>query len=179
MADNITYTSGSAAGPPANTVIKTDQKGGTAHFQEVSVGLGPRGTDSGQLEGNTELAALIATAAYTTAQTSPTQTNKSHKGVMLFLDVTGNAGATKTLSVKIQAKDPTSTNWVTIYDFGVVVTNATGTFVCLLYPGITTGDISSGNVAKSGNLPRTWRAVVTPSDATAWTYSLGASGLIF
>jgi hypothetical protein len=173
---DITLSTGNAVGPPAGTVLRSE----TISSKEYPLGkiaLGPPDEFNGDLDGTNDLAALLTSAARTVAASTAAQSAVSHKGVCLFLDVTGNAGATKTLSITIEGKDPISGNYVTLYDFGVVVTNATGTFACILYPGLLDADLATAAFGKSGNLPHAWRATVTPSDATSWTYSLGASVL--
>jgi hypothetical protein len=173
---DITLSTGNSVGPPAGTVLRAESV--SSKFYPVGkIALGPPDEFNANLDGTNDLSPLIASAARAVAASSSAQSSASHKGVCLFLNVTGNAGATKTLSVSIEGKDPISGNYVTLYDFGVVVTNATGTFACILYPGLLDADLATAAFGKSGNLPHAWRATVTPSDATSWTYSLGASGL--
>ena len=176
MADDITLSSGNASGAPTGTIIATDTVA-TRAIQEVGIILGPHGTNAGRLEGNTELSALLASASRAATAESAAQSSPSHKGLLLFLDVTVSGGASDTLSLKLQAKDPISLNWADIYDFGVMITGvATGTKLAYLYPAADDTDFA-GVKALKGSIPKTWRAVVTPNDATAWTYSLGAVGL--
>jgi hypothetical protein len=173
---DITLSTGNAVGPPAGTVLRAETIS-AKQYQVVKVALGAADAFNADLEGTNDLTALLASAARTAAGTSADQTSASHKGVLLFLNVTVEAGVAKTLSLAIQGKDPISGNYVTLYDFGVVDTHATGTFACILYPGLLDADLATAAFGKSGNLPHVWRAVVTPSDSTSWTYSLGASGL--
>ena len=170
MADDLTLATGNATGLPVDTRIWTnfrDHNGTNAEVQGVEV----VGTDD---------VTLLASAAHATgsAVNSADQTNYIHKGALFFLNVTVEAGSGKTLSLKIQGKDPISGNYIDIYSFGVLVTHATGTFGALVHPGIIAADIGSGIIAaKVGILPKVWRAAVTASDATSWTYSLSASML--
>ena len=93
-----------------------------------------------------------------------------------------------TLAIKLQGKDSISGNYFDIADFGTIYTAAgeapTRTKTVVLYPGVLTADhvgIAAGvdgTTAKSGVLPRTWRAVVTHADATTTTYSLAAVTII-
>lgn len=176
MADDVTLSSGNTSGAPSGTIIATDTISSRA-IQEVGIVLGPHGTNAGRLEGNTELAAILASAARTAQATSAAQSSPSHKGVMLFVDVTASTN-TKTLGMKLQAKDPISANWVDIFDFGTVVTStgAATTVACYLYPAADDTDWA-GVKALKGSIPLTWRAIVTPNDATSWTYSVGGVGL--
>lgn len=110
------------------------------------------------------------------AQASPDQTNyKGVRGAMLFLNVTGAAGALKTLTLDVQVKDPVSGVYVTIASSGVIGTTVTaaGAYVLMVYPGA--GSLLAGLFAGNAALPKTWRARVIANDATSWTYSLGAS----
>lgn len=123
--------------------------------------------------GNLE-ASLLVSAARTATTNSPDQTNHNGKGVTLVIDVTVEGPAT--LSLKVQGKDSISANYYDIADFGTVYTASaeapTVTRACTLYPGALAAD--HAGIAKSGVLPRTWRAVVTHADATTCTYSLSA-----
>lgn len=68
---------------------------------------------------------------------------------------------------KIQGKDPVSNSW---YDLlvGTAMT-AAGQQVLKVYPGLP----ATANVSANDVLPRTYRAVVTASDTTPVTYSVG------
>ena len=135
--------------------------------------------------GNTE-ATLLASAARTATTNSPDQTNHNGRGVAVTINVTVEGPAT--LAIKLQGKDSISGNYFDIADFGTIYTAAgeapTRTKTVVLYPGVLTADhvgIAAGvdgTTAKSGVLPRTWRAVVTHADATTTTYSLAAVTII-
>lgn len=173
MSDDLTLSTGNATGFPASTVFATKNRS-SRQFPWQGVALGDADTLNGVLDGNADVT-LLASAARTAAGVSSVEATPSHRGVLFFLDVTGNAGAAKTLSLKVEVKDPVSGNWKTWADFGVLVTNATGTFLAMLYNDLTSGDLNASVIAyKRIPLPRTWRATVTPSDSTSWTYSLGA-----
>lgn len=176
MADDLTLASGNATGFPAGETFATDNIL-NRHFQEVKVALGAHGTDDGDLEG-TKNVILLTSSARTATADSADQSAISHRGAIFLLNVTVSGGMSDTLSLAVQAKDPISGSYVDLYDFGVVITGtATGLIAAILYPDVSAADIDSG-FAKVGNLPRDWRAEVTPSDATSWTYSLAASLLI-
>ena len=176
MSDDLTLTANGGA-PPVGTVIRAPVISSKT-YQTIAVALlNSAGTAfNGWETGNEELAALLASAARTVATNTPNRSSPSHRGVMLFLNTTANGGGATTLSLKIQAVDPVSSSNIDIADFGVVVTAANGAYACLLYPGAIDADFA-GVKALSVNLPTTWRAVVTPSTADSWTYSLGAVGL--
>lgn len=121
---------------------------------------------------------LLASQARATASpvASSDQTNVlGARGAMIFLNVTGAAGALKTLTIDIQAKDPLSGVYGDIGSTGVIGTTVTvaGLYIFIVYPGV--GNLLSGLFAGNAALPRTWRIRVTANDATSWTYSVSAS----
>ena len=175
MASDLTLSTGNAVGPPAGTVIKTEEIS-SKHYDVVKVAIGPIGATVGDLEGSSDMAAVLTSAARTAATNSADQNEPNAKGVLLFLNVTVAGGAADTLSLKLQALDPVSGSYGDIADFGVMITGTTGLVMAMLYPAADDTDFA-GVKALKGNLPYTWRAVVTPNDATSWTYSLGASAL--
>lgn len=121
---------------------------------------------------------VLASAARTATTNSADQTNYNGRGVTVFLNVTANPGGAETLSLKIQAKDPVSSAYIDVADAGVLFTAANGLKALTLYPGTLAADLVSGDVGKSGVLPRTWRAVVTHSSTGSWTYSVGSSVIL-
>ncbi len=131
-------------------------------------------------------ASVLASAARTATTNSSDLTNYSGRGVMVTINVTVEGAAT--LSLKVQGKDSVSGNYYDIVDFGVVYTAATEaptiTKTASLYPGNITADHIgiaagvNGTIAKAGVLPRVWRVVVTPADATTTTYSVSAAVIV-
>lgn len=182
MSDNLVYALGNATGLPAGTEIATEEIS-SVHYQKTKVQLGDTGEAIGDLEGAADIT-LLASAAHATgsAVNSSDIVRPSHKGALFFLDTTVVGGSSDTLSLKVQAKDPVSGNYIDLFDFGVIVTGSdgTGTYAAMVYPALVLADVGAGVVsALGGALPLTWRAVVTASDSTSWTYSLGASLLAF
>jgi hypothetical protein len=121
---------------------------------------------------------LLASQARATAaaQASADQINLvGTRGAMIFLNVTGAAGALKTLTLDVQVKDPISGNYIVIANTGAIGTTVTaaGLYLLMVYPGAS--NLLAGLFAGNAALPKTWRARVTANDATSWTYSLGAS----
>lgn len=110
---------------------------------------------------------LFASAAVTTTQNSQDMANDTYSGVHVVIDVTVFGAGT--LTPKIQGKDPTSGKYYDILTGAAI--NATGTTVLKIFPGMAV----SANVSASESLPRTWRVVLTKSDASSWTYSVGYS----
>jgi hypothetical protein len=108
---------------------------------------------------------LIASQSSTATITGQDMSNTNYAGVHVIVDVT--AITTGTLTPKIQGKDPASGKY---YDLLIGAAIAgTGTTVLKVYPGI----LASGSVAAQDILPTTWRVVLTKSDASSWTYSVG------
>jgi hypothetical protein len=111
--------------------------------------------------GNTE-GTLLASAARTAQAVSPTQTNHNARGVILRLMV--SAPGTGSLTVELRA-----TGGFNIAGWSALT--GTGVFVC--YPGSNDTPRHGGSGASFDlPVPRTWSAVVTPTDASAWTYAL-------
>lgn len=115
---------------------------------------------------NTE-GTMFPSAAYTATQNSPDMANDTYSGVHVVIDVTVFGAGT--LTVKIQGKDQTSGKYYDILTSAAL--NSTGTTVLKVFPGMT----AATNVAVSESMPRTWRVLLTKSDASSWTYSVGYS----
>lgn len=108
---------------------------------------------------------LVASGAFTATQNSQDMSNTNLVGAHVIVDVT--VVGTGTLTPKLQGKDPASGKY---YDLLVgAAISGTGTTVLKIYPGI----LASGSVAAQDILPAVWRVVLTKSDATSWTYSVG------
>lgn len=143
------------------------------------------GTSWDRLRGNVD-ASLLASAARTATTNTPDQTNHNGKGVALTINVTVEGAAT--LSMRLQGKDSVSGNYYDITADVVVYTAAadtppiTRTIFC--YPGVLNADFIgvgatvNGSVGKAVSLPRVWRAVITPADATTTTYSVAGTTLL-
>lgn len=120
------------------------------------------------LERNNMDATLIASASYSTTQTSPDQKNFNGRGVKVFLNV-GVIGA-GSLVLTIQGKDPVSGLYKALLTSVAVVGN--GLTVYTVYPGIT----ATANVSASDILSRTWNVTVTGANGT--TFSVGSSVIL-
>lgn len=124
-------------------------------------------------------ALLSITATATSTQNSADQTNRLHKGAVLFINVVSVA-ATTTVALNVQAKDPVSGNYVTIGRVSLdgQATNAVGTQALEIYPGISAqASLGTANTPGGINaaLPQTWR-VQASITATA---SQGGAGVSF
>jgi hypothetical protein len=110
----------------------------------------------------------LASLSRTATATSPDLTRvDGAKGVALDLSVTTNPGSARTLQLRIDAKMQETASWRTLALF----TASAAPKLYLLYPTIGT---LAGDVSGTVNAPITqhWRALVIPSDATAWVYAL-------
>jgi len=126
-------------------------------------------------------AVLVPAGARTVAPAIATQANLNHRGVLLFLNVTGSpANAAASLVVRLQAIEPvTGTAVVALLTAAPVVATTTlngasGLYTYAYYPGLpnTAAALGGLTLAQNGVLPRVWSAAVTPSTADSWTYSL-------
>ena len=119
--------------------------------------------------GNSEVA-LLASAARTATIASADQTNYNARGVLLFLSITAVPGG-DTVRIDVLGKDPISGTYKNL----LVGTPqaATGVYTAIVYPGAVDTD-SQITDETALPLPRTWRAAVTHSAGTSFTYSLSA-----
>lgn len=121
---------------------------------------------------------LLASAARTATSASATQTNRGHRGVIVWLNVT-SALAAGTALVQIEGQDPVSGNWVILNQTPQGAgAGFTGTLGLELSPGASGGTNSSAGYMIqriSGTLPRAWRVNVVHSGANSITYSVGYS----
>lgn len=107
----------------------------------------------------------LASAGRTTTQTQGDQTNTLFKGICVILDMT--VVGTGSVTLEIDAKDPTSGKYYVLLTGAAVVTNVTNTYT--VYPSI----VNTANVSASNVLPKTWRLKVTANNANSATYSVG------
>ena len=106
---------------------------------------------------------VLASAAQTTTQTSPDNTNEISRGLHLIVDVT--SAGTGSITPKIQGKDANGI----YYDIlvGAAITTVS-TNVLKVYPGIT----PVANGAASDIIPKTFRFIITANNANTVTYSV-------
>jgi hypothetical protein len=123
---------------------------------------------------------LLISQAYSSTQISDDQTNVRWRGARLFLNVTAAPTSTsETLTVSIQEKDSASGAYFTISKFTALPAANSGSFASAasflfeLYPSAVSPTLTNYQV-QSTSLPYKWRATVTHSGASPWTYSLGA-----
>lgn len=112
---------------------------------------------------------IIASAAYTAAQTSSTYDNYTHRGIHFVINVSAIAATTGSITPTIQGFDEASQTYYTLLT-GIAITT-TGTTVLKIYPGIS----AVANVSASDFLPAKWRVSIAVADATSITYSITAN----
>lgn len=142
------------------------------------------GTTWDRQRGNQEIS-VLGSAARTATTNSGDFTNYNWIGVLLAVNVTAETGTT-TLSLKLQGKEAVSSNYYDIVDWGVVYNSATDapttTRAFVAHPGAIAADFigigGNGTKGSGAILPRTWRCIVTHSDAGSMTYSVSAVGLL-
>ena len=126
-------------------------------------------------------AVLVPAGARTVAPPIATQVNLNHRGVLLYLNVTGSpANAAASLTLRLQAIEPVGGTLVVALLTGAALTamatanSATGLYTYAYYPGLpnTAAALGGLTLAQNGILPRVWTASVTPSTADSWAYSL-------
>jgi hypothetical protein len=123
--------------------------------------------------GNTPI--LTATAA-TTTQTTAAIDNPSNLGVIVFVDLTTQAGA-ETVTPSIEIFDQASGKWIAYVSYTAI--SATGSYAKILYPGALTADgVATRTETKTLPLPRNWRIKTTHSSTGAHTYTVGYAYLI-
>lgn len=112
-------------------------------------------------------AARTVTANSTDFEIDPTR----FTGLMLFLDISAASGTTPTLDVKLQRKDPISTNYDDVPGGAFAQKTTTGTDTLVVYPGVA----ETANETVSDLANGTLRAVATIGGTTpSFTFSLAA-----
>lgn len=117
--------------------------------------------------GNVEGTAL-ANAARTATANSADITNVNCRGLSVWLNVLLASG-TGGLTVRVQAKDPTSGQYYPINTAPAAIIT-TGIFLHAVYPGAAGGALTQ---TTGQPVPRTFRVQVTHGDASSYTYSVG------
>jgi hypothetical protein len=118
--------------------------------------------------GNTEGTA-VSGGAYTSTAVGATLTNYNGRGVILHMDLTASA-AVSGVTIQIQARDPASLKWQTIFADSSARTGV-GTYRYIIYPGVATA--GQFNALSNIVLPRTWRVTVVNLDGLSYTLSVG------
>ena len=121
---------------------------------------------------------LLASAARTGTTSSADQTNRSFKGLYVYLDVTVNPGGGETLTVDVEAKDDVNDEYHVIATSGAqALGGSAGQYVIAIYPADLT--VANG-IDAIGEVPLSavYRVNVTHSSGGTWSYSVIMDGLI-
>jgi len=108
------------------------------------------------------------------------QTNRNHKGIVLFIDITAVSGtfaAGEGLSLSLEAKDPVSSKYAKLLTIASAL-QATSFFAAIIYPNnLATGE--DVDAVLNAPLPRTWRISWTITGTTpSFTFSIGGSYIL-
>lgn len=118
-----------------------------------------------------------------TATTTSNDVNavQGQRGVMIALDITKAPNAGDTLTLQLEAKDPSSGKYVPLTVFKVSKKGeelqAGLTSLFTVYPGALETEAVGAHEVMALPLPRKFRVKVTHSAAGEWTYSVGVSPL--
>lgn len=103
------------------------------------------------------------------------------RGVMLALDITKAPNTAETLTLVLEAKDPSSGKYVPITVFKASKKGeelgAGTTLLFTVYPGALETEAVGSHEVMALPLPRKFRVKITHSAGSEWKYSLGASPL--
>lgn len=109
---------------------------------------------------------IFVSAVRTATVTGQDMSNTNFGCLTVILDITAVPGG-DTVTLTIDGKDPASLKYYNLLTGSAEAGSATKTYsVC---PGIT----AAANVSASAMVPATWRAKVTHSAGTSFTYSVG------
>jgi hypothetical protein len=107
---------------------------------------------------------LLASEARTTTQTTADQTNYNGRGIHVILDVTAITD-TPSIVLKIEGKSASGIYYTLLE--GAAVTGVSKNIYKVMPWAANVANVSAADL-----LPRTWRIVITHSDADSITYSL-------
>lgn len=157
--------SGNVVRPISNGTGYTD--GGSAASSLVVLETRAIGASTHERAFNNIDVSALTSLARTATTTVADQTNHNHRGIIVTLDATVNAGSAGSITLSINGKDVLSGKYYLMLA-GVAVTTV-GTSQYTIYPGLTT----AANVTANGILPRTFQIVVTANNGNPVTYSVG------
>lgn len=164
---NDTLTAMDGERPAAATLADSTTNPNTSNEAVMNYNFNETSWD--RTRGNTS-ATMLASGSRTTTQNSGVIVNYNGRGVVVILEVT--SAGTGSVTVTIEGRDPSTTNFYTILSGAAVTTNSYNVYK--VYPGIT----AVANAAVSDALPRLFRIIVTANNANAMTYSIGYSIIV-
>jgi hypothetical protein len=114
---------------------------------------------------------VLASGARTATFNGEVFENLYGRGIVLWSNVTANAGTAETLDIKVQSVDPVSGSFFDIPGAVFVQTTDQTDRELVVYPGVA----ETANVSVSDVLPRHWRLVYTigGSAGQSFTFSMG------
>jgi len=119
---------------------------------------------------------LLASAARTTATTSPVQDNYNARGVVLTLNVTANPGGAETLELRLYYRVGVTGG---LFAKMAIPAATNATYSLIVCPGSSgTPETAAAYKTYSLAIPRQYVANVTPSGAGSWTYELTATEIV-
>lgn len=165
-----------AAGQNALLTAPVDALAAAIYTQYVSaVGMLYNGATFDRARANEALTGS-ASAARTAELVGADQVNYNGRGVLLIVNVTARAAAS-TLTPKLHYKDPVSGEYKLFWTAAAAINTADDTFAYLFYPhAVPAAPLYTEH--QDIVVPRTWRYVVTPSDANSVTYSVAVVTLL-
>ena len=110
----------------------------------------------------------LASAVQTSSDLTDVPAPQRHRGLIVVVDVTVNAGGLGSVTVKINGKDPASGKYYTILQSTAL--SAVATTVLRIYPTLT----ASANLIAQDILPETIQIVATGGSGGPITYSVGS-----
>lgn len=114
---------------------------------------------------------LLTSAARTTEQTTPWQSNPGCKYLVLSLNITADP-VSADLTPRLEGRDPASGTAYTVWT-AAAAASATGIFNYALGPGLLAATPGGHTDTENVVVPPTWRVVVAVGDTDSCTYSLG------
>ena len=136
-------------------------------------GVGTQAVGEAWDQSNREVTLLSSSGRVTTTNAS-TQTNYWHRGLTLFVDVTGRDGST-TLTPNLQVQEPVGDNWITVWTAAAAINSADTSIAYLFYPSGLADAAELYTEAVDITIGRTWRATVTHNDTDPITYTASCS----
>ena len=135
----------------------------------MRVGIREREEESSQM--STRDGALLASAARTTLQNTEAQSSRGLKHLTIIVDVTVDP-ASAAITPSLQALDPASGKWVTVWTAAAALT-AVGTAIYALGVGILASVPGGFTDVENIPIPPTWRFHMAVADTDSMTYSVG------
>jgi len=118
----------------------------------------------------------LASAARTVTTATALITNHNNAAALIVCNVTVNPGASETLQIVLQAKDPVAVLYDDAYaGTAYTLSGGTGRIYLLVGPGAADAFTMSTADTKQGHIARQFRVNVVHSASGSWTYALGVT----